>query len=256
MIDWSRMAHPQDDGYDTAIILQHYPIATPVAVLPAPEHGLKIDGVTPAPTDHPNLSIATNYLARWPALHSQFTSLIHKIYPYSDSSQVALGKWALGSSSHSYEDDPTSLHVTVDSTLGLAQGLVHEMAHQKLRRLGVSIETAKHLITNDPSQLFASPIRKDRPRPMTAVFHAQYSFMHVTALDLYMLAGEKDEQERQHILMLLARNVPRMEAGLEEIQQHIQTDTNGRLFVDNFMNWSVKILAQGQAQLDTGGYGN
>ncbi|MFX9012133.1 hypothetical protein ABTN18_20760, partial [Acinetobacter baumannii] len=74
-------------------------------------------------------------------------------------------------------------------------------------------ETAQRLIANPPSQRFASPIRKDRARPMTAVFHAQYSFIHVTALDLHMLEHAADENERSQYLMLLARNVPRMRAG-------------------------------------------
>ena len=133
--------------------------------------------------------------------------------------------------------------------------LIHEMAHQKLRALGVSFETAERLITNDPSERFESPIRKDQTRPMTAVFHAQYSFIHVTALDLHMLAAAEGERERQCILMLLARNVPRMQAGYEEVARHIKTDAAGRLFVDAFMDWSRDVLQRGQAELDDNGYG-
>jgi hypothetical protein len=90
---------------------------------------------------------------------------------------------------------------------------------------------------------------------MTAVFHAQYSFIHVTALDLHMLASAEGERERQRILMLLARNVPRMQAGYEEVARHIRTDAAGRLFVDAFMDWSEDVLQRGQAELDANGYG-
>ena len=134
-------------------------------------------------------------------------------------------------------------HPATHNALGFAQALIHEMAHQKLRALGVSIETAERLIANDPSQRFESPIRKDQTRPMTAVFHAQYSFIHVTALDLHMLAAAQTEREWQHILMLPARNVPRMQEGYEEVSRHIETYAAGRLFVDAFMKWSQDVCS-------------
>jgi len=130
------------------------------------------------------------------------------------------------------------------------------MAHQKLRALGVSFESARRIVANSPSEQFESPIRKDRKRAMTAVLHAQYSFIHVTALDLKMLAEPSSERERQHILMLLARNVPRMKSGYEVLAQNIKTDEAGRLFIDAFLKWSCAVLQQGQAELDAAGYGD
>jgi len=90
---------------------------------------------------------------------------------------------------------------------------------------------------------------------MTAVFHAQYSFMHVTALDLHMLARAENEWERQRILMLLARNIPRMQAGCEVIASHIRTDEAGAPFLEAFMNWSRDILQSSQTELNVNGYG-
>ncbi len=271
------MAAPQPDGYDTKMTLQLAENgASPlrplpykrrptdgavtfcdgmVALRPAPELGLMTDKIVPAPLDHPNLAIAAALLARWPEAYSQFGQLIDTVYAYVDPVQASYGDRSLGSSSHSYEEDFGAVLATVDNALGFAQALVHEMAHQKLRALGVSFEQADRLIANPPSELFESPIRKDRPRPMTAVFHAQYSFIYVTALDLYMLAAAQDERQRQSILMLLARNVPRMQSGYEEVEKHIKTDAAGRLFVDAFMRWSCDVLRRGQAELDANGYG-
>jgi len=276
-VDWRRMAAPQKDGYDTDMTLrlaEHggsplrpLPYRRPpmdgaatfcdgmVAVRQAPELGLMTDRILPAELDHPNLAIGAAFLARWPEGYAQFGRLVDTVYPYTDPAQARQGEWALGSSSHSYEEDFGSVHATVDNALGFAQALIHEMAHQKLRALGVSIETAERLIANDPSERFDSPIRKDQTRPMTAVFHAQYSFIHVTALDLRMLAKAKVERERQCILMLLARNVPRMQAGYEEVARHISTDAAGRSFLDAFMDWSRDVLQRGQAELDANGYG-
>jgi HEXXH motif-containing protein len=276
-IDWRRLAQPQDDGYDTDMTLRlaengvtplrpHPYRRRPVdgavtfcegrvAVRPAPTRNMASDTILPARPDHPNIPIGGAYLSRWPAGYEQFIRLIDTVYPYSDREQAQLGEQALGSSSHSFEDDFGGVHVTVDNALGMAQALIHEMAHQKLRALGVSIETAQRLIANDPAELFESPIRKDRPRPMSAVFHAQYSFIYVTALDLYMLAGAQSEKERQHILMLLARNVPRMQAGYGEVERNIKTDSEGDSFVGAFMEWSRDVLDRGQAELDANGYG-
>jgi HEXXH motif-containing protein len=276
-IDWARMATPQEDGYDTDVVLRLVanggwplrPIAYQrpaldgtltfcdgcVAVRMAPEGGLINPRIVPAALDHPNLPVAAGLLARWPAAYAQFKKLVDTVYPYTDPLQSRQGALSFGSSSHSYEKDFGSVHVTVDSALGTAQALIHEMAHHKLRGLGISIETADRLITNSPSQKFESPIRKDRTRPMTAVFHAQYSFIHVTALDLHMLAMAENDLERNRILMLLARNVPRMQAGYIEIERNIENDEAGGLFVDAFMQWSKDVLLNGQAELDVNGYG-
>ncbi|MFX8824942.1 hypothetical protein ABTM64_20685, partial [Acinetobacter baumannii] len=86
------------------------------------------------------------------------------------------------------------------------------------------------------------------------VFHAQYSFIHVTALDLHMLEHAADENERSQYLMLLARNVPRMRAGQAVIERHIETDEAGASFVAAFMAWSDMVVQSGQAVLDANGY--
>lgn len=276
-VDWSRMAEPQMDGYDTDVTLalataggshlrpmpyRRRPvdgIATfcdgAVAVRTAPQNGLGREHLVPARPDHPNLNAAASLLARWPAARVQFTRLVDTVYPYTDLQQARLGPLAFGSSSHSHEGDFGAILVTVDDPIGLAQALVHEMAHQKLRALGVSFEWADRLITNPASERFVSPIRKDRTRPMTAVFHAQYSFIYVTALDLHMLAEAEDAMERTRILMFLARNVPRMQAGQEEIVRNIRTDDAGSRFLAGFLRWSAAVLEEGQAKLDANGYG-
>jgi len=275
--DWARMAAPQADGYDTDMILRLAttgvsPLrATPyarrppcgavtfcdgaVAVRKAPPKGLTSPGIGPADPAHPNLPRAADILARWPEVYDQFKKLIDTVFPYSDRIQARLGPMACGSSSHSYEQDFGSVFATVDDPFGLAQALVHEMAHQKLRAMGISIEAADRLIANPPEQRFVSPIRKDKTRPMTAVFHAQYSFIHVTALDLYMLSKAEDASERTRILMLLARNVPRMKSGHEEIVTHIKTDDAGSIFIRYFLAWSWDVIQEGQRALDSHGYG-
>jgi HEXXH motif-containing protein len=121
--------------------------------------------------------------------------------------------------------------------MGLAQALVHETAHQKLNALGVHAGRAGPLIVNDESERYAHPHFAKRREPMTAVFHEQYTFIHVAALNLHMLRRAANERERQRILMLLARNVTRIEAGHDEIKVRIRTDSDGAKFVGAFLQW-------------------
>jgi hypothetical protein len=85
---------------------------------------------------------------------------------------------------------------------------------------------------------------------MTAVFHAEYSFIYVTQLYLMMLAADPDEETRKYLLVLLKTLLPRMEAGFEVIEANIQVDSIGRPFVDGFMDWARRALADGRALLD------
>lgn len=276
-IDWSRMAEPQVDQYDTDITLG-LATTTPSPLRPAPYVRRPVDDchticdgqvavryldepeMSPplfhlAPFAHPNLTRAVEYLRRWPAAYEQFKSLIDTVHPSLDPKiQPQHRDIAVGSSSHSYEQHFGVVCVTVDNAVGCAQALVHEMAHQKLRALGVSVETAWRLITNPTSALYPSPIKIGKLRPMTAVFHAEYSFIYVTELDIRMLAAESDDLSRQHILQLLMRNVVRMEAGYETLKRGLQTDAAGDVFAGAFLHWAKRTIEHGYQLLNENGY--
>lgn len=270
MIEWARVAEPQADQYDTHVTLA---CAAANGYLRRPTEGLHTiaDGAVAirvldqpdlapprfaiAPPDHPNLPKAIDFLRRWPAAYEQFQALVDSVHACSDSTiPPALLEVTVGSCSHSHEQWFGTMCVTVDNALGTAQAFVHEMAHQKLRALGVSVESARRLVSNDPAELYPSPIKIGRQRPMTAVLHAQYSFIYVIELDLHMLATEEDERMRHHILQLLLRNVVRMEAGHETLARNVRTDDDGARFLDAFLTWSRRAIAAGYDALDANGY--
>ena len=275
-IDFARLAFPQADCYDTSVLLwllskgaedlnkepyQRWPTVGEdticdgmVAVRHAPANGLSNSDLIPVEPSHGNLPLAVSYLARWPEAYNQFKELITTVYPYSDLRQANSRVGAFGSSSHSYENELGAIHVTVDDPIGTAQAFVHEMAHLKLRAMGIMIEQADRFIVNSPGELFPSPIRLDRLRPMTAVFHAQYSFMHITALDLKMLKHGPAGEDKTHLTMLLARNAIRMQSGYELIDKQIKTDNEGRLFVSSFMKWSAAIIEESLKVLANNGF--
>ena len=278
-IDWGRMAAPQADGYDTEVTLRFATTSSSplrpepyrrrpvdgapalfggrVAVRNRPSGGLTPPRYAPASPTHPNLAAAEKLLEAWPDIAVQFPQLIDTIQPWTDTTMTPEYWLSVpGSSSHSLEDEFGIIMATVDSPIGLAQALVHEMAHHKLRALGVSLLQASRLVTNNPEDLFVSPIIVNRRRPMTAVLHAQYSFIHVTALDVALYdAPDAPEDQKRHAIYLLARNVPRMEAGFEEIEAHVETDAEGAAFVAAFMSWSLAVLTRGREIMDANGYG-
>lgn len=277
-LDWPRLAEPQRDGYDTEVIRtlasrcpsplrprpwRRRPVdGAPtlfdgtVAVRNRPAGGLPSPPWAPAPCDHPNLAAPEAILRLWPDLAAQFPALVDTIQPWTDPRLARSGVHVPGSSSHSHEDEFGVLMVTVDSAFGLAQALVHEMAHHKLRALGVSLLRADRVVVNDPAALYRSPIITDRKRPMTAVLHAQYAFIHVTALDVAVhAAAPVGDPLRDQAVYLLARNVPRMEAGREVLREHLRTDEVGRAFAAAFDRWSGDVLQAGRSILDEAGYG-
>ena len=272
--DWARMARPQADGYDTRAILDLVAqrrdpwrrrdaggaptlFGGRVAVRNRDFAGFAPPQFLPAPPDHPHLAEADAILSAWPEVATQFPELVDTVQVWSDTTQTAaVTALRPGSSSHSIEEEFGTVMVTIDSPFGTAQALVHEMAHHKLRALGVSIERARRLVANDPADRYRSPIIVGRLRPMTAVLHAQYSFMHVTRLDVAVHdAPGTPDRLRAQAVYLLARNVPRMEAGDEELRRYLVTDAAGARFAGAFLDWSAEVLGRGRAILDAAGYG-
>ena len=256
-IDWARLAQPQPDGYDTHMALRLAPRAATsghawphlaeghVAVRESPPEVLRRWGFRQAELDAPQLEAALTYLRSWPEAYAQFCQLIDVLHPVRDADAAHTE----GSSSHHQSNQRGHIWATVFDALGLAQALVHELAHTKLFDLGLALESDHHLIINPRTQLFESPIRKDRPRPMSAVFHAQYSFIYVTALDLQLLKLKPNAELRGRVLRLLARNVARMDQGFELIERAARLDARGEAFVSAFMRWSAQVLGEGRRLL-------
>ena len=278
VIDWRRMAEPQVDGYDTEVILKLMSIPSRrrpqqcvrevpkggstllggrVEVRNRERGGLEDNRFVPASPDHPNVPLAEDLLGAWPEVAKQLPRIVHTIQPWRQPEKPP-EYWQEhpGYSSHHKEEEFGTIMVTVDSAIALAEAMVHEMAHHKLYAMGVPRVEVYRLIVNDPSELYVSPVVKDRKRPMTAVLHAQYSFMHVTALDIAMYEGPETIPDQKRLArLLLGRNVKRMETGYEEIAKYARTDEEGRLFLDRFMRWSEAVLSHGQEilRLEHGG---
>jgi HEXXH motif-containing protein len=262
-IDWTRVAEPQLDQYDTQVILgllsRGRRVESPrrssgaptvfdgsVEIRPIEGPYLQMDRLSAAPADDERILVAEGYVRRWPAAFQQFRALMHTFYPVRDITGTRILPGGKGSMSHSFADRIGTMCATIEDPVSLSQAFVHEMAHNKLRALGIMVESTQGFITNDPQVLYPSPVLIGTPRPMTAVFHAEYSFIYVTQLDLMILATDPDKELRDYVLVLLKRNVTRMEAGLGLIQDQIQVDSIGRPFVEGFISWAQRVLSEGR----------
>ena len=273
-IDWSRLAEPQTDQYDTDVILRIASSTTSkgrpqecertpvdgapsafdgrVAIRhvyrPLPEFKQLSLKYPDAPTDHPNIGLAAELIRTWPVAFEQCQRLLDAIHPATDPSfpteSVEIYR---GSSSHSFERHFGTMWATIFCPIGLAEAIVHEMAHQKLRVLGVSFLSATTVVGNDPTTVYASPIIKDRLRPMTAVLHAEYSYVHVTALDIHLLEAEQNAVRREALRRVLQRNLSRIQEGYETIHQHFELGKHGREFMEGFLGWIQRTIESARA---------
>jgi prolyl 4-hydroxylase len=275
-IDWSRLAEPQLDEYDTDVALRLASSTTSGARLrpyrrtevgaspsafdghvairhvyqSVPEFAPFVAHYFDAPADHPNIQLAADHIRNWPAAFTQCQRLLEAIHPALDGRiPFESDEIYRGSSCHSLESLFGTMWATIHCPIGTAEAIVHEMAHQKLRALGVSFESATTIVGNDPLKLYVSPIIKDRQRPMTAVLHAQYSYVHVAALDLRMLEAERDPTRRRAFGVLLARNLSRIEEGRETIRRHFEPGPHGPEFMDGFSRWTDAIIESGRELL-------
>ena len=268
-IDWLRMAEPQDDQYDSKQIMRLASSRAPGSpLLPVeasatctafdgtvviahvynglPEFAGFTGNYLNAPLDHPNIPAAVELVRAWPTAFEQCKRLLDTIHPAIDGSIPFNSKEVYrGSSCHSFERYLGTLWSTIHCRYGLAEAIVHEMAHQKLRAMGVSFESATRIVGNDPTGRYASPIVKDRLRPMSAVLHAQYSYVHVTEMDMFMVMAESDSSRRAVLKNVLRRNLHRIGEGDAILGTHFVAGAEGNEFMVGLKSWTRRVMHQG-----------
>jgi len=279
IIDASRVVEPQSDGYDTDVTLaslreQGWQRRTVDSTRGLLDGKVVVDDIGQSragerriviaePPNWPNLRRAEALLRTWQAAYRQFGTLIDTFYPIALPSpdpvmfpphDVPPPRSGLGSASGSEEDEPGTMYATVFDPIGTAQAFVHELAHQKLRALGIYFEHAERWILNPPSATFPSPVRRDRPRPMTAVLHALYSWLYITDLDLHMarahLAGELQGEPFSTFRYLLQRNLGRVMEGAQTVRRHMEVDESGESFRCGLDAWIDRLHDEGWSLLD------
>ena len=267
MIDWKRLAKPQKDFYDTEFFLllakekNHSPDGLKVDQFSTVCDGTITVGyfeqniMTPPrykkPNDFTNLNEGIKYLESWDEVYGQFKKITKCIHPLVDTEiQEEYLDLAIGSSSFSQSLPFGYICATVDNSIGFAQALVHEMAHHKLRTIGIYETNADGVILNPKERKFRSPINMYYQDLITNIFHDLYTYNHIVNLDIKLIAKENSPDTKDTLLQLLAKNFIKLEFAFNEIKDEIIFDKDLIPFwhgvsewVEDTINLSKSILA-------------
>jgi HEXXH motif-containing protein len=257
-ISWDRLAEPQEDQYDSLVVLEFARRRGYVRSEPG-SHPTFFDGkiairndgpylgpdCVPASADHPNIAATRELVRSWPAVSAQLPLLIESVNVFLHTGSPSIDD-GVGSNSSSGGSEFGIVSSTVNSAVGFAGSLVHEMAHHKLRALGVQFETAERLIRNPPEQKFRSPVRYDCLRPMAAVLQGQYSFTYSAAMCLAIVRPRGNPgRDRRIAEEALAVKLPKLVFGLEVLKRHARVDAEGAAFLEGLFSWSYRLFEEG-----------
>ena len=249
VVDWGLLAVPQLDGLDakwTRYLARDtwYPPILPSVIngqVQIRELPLEYrEMFQSAPLDHPNIKRAEELLNRWPEGAATVGQLVKCFCPVDSSENEGRRGVQCGSLTL-----PGWILATVYDPIGLAEGWVHEAAHIKLRLLGIEFENWDNLLLNNsPEELYESPIRKDKMRPMGAVLHGLYSYTYVTALDQRLYETAEGHIEKSNTAEYLDLNRDRIREGRKTVMRHAVPTERGAEFLRGLFAWIDDILSR------------
>lgn len=265
-IEWNRVAKPQPDQYDSYVISnflnkkygweKKLPSAgasticdEKIAVVPFhlfPLDSLTLMGVADgcAKWNSEHAQKLQPFLQTWNDGHEMLKCLLDEYWPLWS---PTMSKYGMGgvSGHRTVEnfinmDFFTAVYSTINNLQGCAQGIYHEVGHIRLESIGIHFEDHDGaLLLNKPTELYNSPIRRDKKRPMTAVIQAVYSWLMFCENDLQCA---KISQNSNISAQYLIANLPKIEDGLKEIQDNVKTTPAGRAFMDGYFEWGHDII--------------
>lgn len=260
-IDWRRVAAPQEDGYDIRVTLQYLEYSRYANKLKRPPNDAPnvwpegqarwvalTESMRPStelhdmPLDNPFVKQGLSLIDTWPAARPLCAHLLLAICPLT----TRRGQAGHGCTCGNFGDDWGWIYVTADNPWGFAEGIVHEMGHWKLRTFGIWFEDWTPLILkNSMEDKYTSPVRKDMPRPMGAVLHAQYSYIHVAAMCTAMLKAA--EQPTGADYDWTALQLKRITEGQATLREHaVGTPGVGDAFLEGLDDWTTRVLEEGK----------
>jgi hypothetical protein len=267
-IDWSRLAEPQDDGYDARITLhlaatraspgrQELYVRRPVGEDPTIFAGrVAVRAITPeitipssakgrpepGPLRHPNIDRGAALLDTWPAAALALPLLFDTLHPLAYAERPLDDPRFVGGSSFSAEARFGAMAATINSPIALAEAFVREMAHQKLRAFGVASGAATRLVLNPPHALYKLA-DGDAERRMPAIIHEIYARTHVARLDVALLAELSGDAQLAWMRRRLVKDVRRLLRALDRVRQELVIDTAGQSFFRSFFDWARRVIS-------------
>lgn len=265
-IDWRRVAEPQADGYDLKVMEQclaegRYGAKT-ARTVPAdapliwPEgrarfirmsdHQAPSSDLKDLPLDSPLVAAGLANLDAWPEVQALCRQAMIALCPMTTGRPQS----GHGCTCGNYGDDWGWIYVSGDNSWGLAEGIVHEMGHWKLRAFGVWFEDWTNLLLlNAPEELYDSAVRKDKKRPIGAVLHAHYSYVHVAEMCVRILAASAKPTSDD--VDWTALQLRRITEGVATLRAHARgTPGVGDEFLAGLYDWTDRVIQNGTALIE------
>ena len=142
----------------------------------------------------------------------------------------------------------------INTEVGAIDGIIHEAFHQRLYQLGVEMEDSNlQLIANDPDAVYASPIRFDILRPMTACVQAIYSYVCVSEYYIDVIkygmgtdSSLVDKYGLPGLMSACAYNIHRISNGRILLHNSLETNTkSGKEFFNAFYLFMDRVIDSG-----------
>jgi hypothetical protein len=186
---------------------------------------------------------AGNYLNAWPEMYEQVKSLVKIIQPFNDTSILPKYiEYAVGASSSSIGLPFGWICLSVDNAMGVAQAIVHELSHHKLRALGIDENNTEVIFSN--SQYVTSPLNINQLVSPVIAFHDMYTFTHVLQLNILMARLHFSPEERDRLYQLLLKNMTRIAYALNCIVGNIEVASKYQRFYDELIIWMDRSVKE------------
>ncbi len=272
MTDWTRMARPQADGYDTEIMRQlakerydwtkTFPQGGTdtwldgAVMLRRAEHA-QGPNLIQAPLNHPHLAITEQWLGDyWPEFYAQASDLLQTVYPFVDNDAEQAPLRTGCSCGPMGNRVGFEISVSVNGAVGMLEGIAHEFGHSKLKVLGVSMVHWERLVANpEPTEeaiesgvgdyLYASMVRKDKLRPLGACIHGYYAYLYVTEMLRRLTGPVFTFESNAGWLQLMAT---RIDSGARQIREVVTPTEEGAAFFRGCDDWAQELIGWVAAQ--------
>jgi HEXXH motif-containing protein len=248
---YAKLAAPQADGSDTLELKRlarlRWPRVSPVEGLAfiwtkLAAGPLMLPEMKLAEFDDARVWQAAVALKRW-KLAPPLTALIDSFIPHVSTTAGEGRGCSSGHQQPTDENGNLTISVTVNDPTGCAEGIVHEIAHQRLHVLGIDLEQHDGvLFNNDGAAVHFSPIRRDVPRPFSALLHGVYAWSFMLGIDLAAV-GHADGEQR------LAVNMPKTKLGLEILEDAAEPTTEGRNWLHAFLGFAWFLVDEAEVLL-------
>lgn len=216
-------------------------------VPPPPEVGA--DRWLPPDLNDPAIAVVQRLMDSWPEARNSIGAIATQYGPIVPTKKM--GDTARGSTSGHYirPDGNRLVYTTLFDPLGAWEALLHELYHLRLWALGIRLEDHDGEFLDHPlddSELFISPIRKDKRRPMSACLHGWMAWIALTQGDLHMLDSDVTSNiDDLSIRQMMKWNLPKIEEGLLTFREHARWTDAGVGFSVTLDAWAEEVVTQG-----------